>query len=165
MFRVNWRATLFRQVWVCFLSVNILQNFLQRGPRRSHKYTTNFLWTSVYCLGVYYHPLCTPLCIEACDIFTVCWMVGMEQRTSECEQAGTVGLDTVGSYSGLHPVIYFLLQEPARSALLIMATLSNKAGHYILPCGFFLSIFLFYPRLISAAADRMSTILPRMVWP
>jgi len=32
-----------------------------------------------------------------------------------------------------------------------------------LPCGFFLSIF--FPHLISAAADRMSTILPRMVWP
>jgi len=31
-----------------------------------------------------------------------------------------------------------------------------------LPCGFFLS---FFPGLISAAADRMSTILPHMVWP
>jgi len=32
-----------------------------------------------------------------------------------------------------------------------------------LPCGFFLSFF--FSRLISAAADRMSTILPHMVWP
>ena len=32
-----------------------------------------------------------------------------------------------------------------------------------LPCGFFLSIF--FPRLISAAADWMSTILLHMVWP
>ena len=32
-------------------------------------------------------------------------------------------------------------------------------------CGlFFLSIFLFFPRLISAAADWMSAILPHMVW-
>jgi len=30
-------------------------------------------------------------------------------------------------------------------------------------CGFFLSIF--FPRLISAAADWMSTILRRVVWP
>jgi len=36
-----------------------------------------------------------------------------------------------------------------------------------LPCGFFLYIFLFYlfPRLISAVADWMSTILPHMMWP
>jgi len=36
-----------------------------------------------------------------------------------------------------------------------------------LPCGFYLSIFLsfFIPRLISAAADWMSTILRHMVWP
>jgi len=32
-----------------------------------------------------------------------------------------------------------------------------------LPCGYYLSIF--FPRLISAAADWMSTILPHMVWP
>ena len=31
-----------------------------------------------------------------------------------------------------------------------------------LPCGFFL---LFFPRLISAVGDWMSTILPHMVWP
>ena len=35
-----------------------------------------------------------------------------------------------------------------------------------LPCGFFLSFFClsFFPRLISAAADRMSTIVPHVVW-
>jgi len=33
-----------------------------------------------------------------------------------------------------------------------------------LPCGFYLSSS-FFPRLISAAADWMSTILPHMVWP
>ena len=30
---------------------------------------------------------------------------------------------------------------------------------------FFLSIFFFIPRLISAARDWMSTVLPHMVWP
>jgi len=45
----------------------------------------------------------------------------------------------------------------------VMAALGNRAGHYI----FALSIFYlsFFPRLISAVADSMSTILPHMVWP
>ena len=34
-----------------------------------------------------------------------------------------------------------------------------------LPCSFYLLSSFFIPRLISAAADRMSTILPHMVWP
>ena len=45
---------------------------------------------------------------------------------------------------------------------LFVAALWNRAGHYILSCGFFLSVFLFsssfFPRLISAASDWMSTI-------
>ena len=47
-----------------------------------------------------------------------------------------------------------------KTCCVIMAALWDRAGHYTLPCGFFLSsIFLsFFPRLISAAADRMSTI-------
>jgi len=44
-----------------------------------------------------------------------------------------------------------------------MAAMWNRAGHYILPCGFFfLSFFFFlFPCLISAVGDWMST----MVWP
>jgi len=35
-----------------------------------------------------------------------------------------------------------------------------------LPCDFYLSFFFFsFPRLIPAAVDWMSTILPHMVWP
>ena len=51
--------------------------------------------------------------------------------------------------------------------LVIMAALCNRAGHYIFVL-WFLSIFylsFFIPRLISAAADWMSTILLHMVWP
>jgi len=48
--------------------------------------------------------------------------------------------------------------------LSVMATLWNRAGHYIFAMWFLLS-FLFFPRLISAVADWMSTILPHMVWP
>ena len=34
-----------------------------------------------------------------------------------------------------------------------------------LPCGFFLLLSSFFPHLISAVADWMSTILPHMMWP
>jgi len=34
-----------------------------------------------------------------------------------------------------------------------------------LPCDFYLLLLSFFPRLISAAVDWMSTILPHMVWP
>ena len=49
----------------------------------------------------------------------------------------------------------------------IMVALWNRADHYIFMLWFvlFSSIFLFFPRLISAAADWMSAILPHMVWP
>ena len=51
---------------------------------------------------------------------------------------------------------------PKLLALVIMAALWNRAGHYIfLRCGFF--YLLFFPRLISAVADWMSAILPHMV--
>jgi len=43
---------------------------------------------------------------------------------------------------------------------LTMAALWNRAGHYISSL-----YFVFFPRLISAVADWMSTILPHMVWP
>jgi len=46
---------------------------------------------------------------------------------------------------------------------IIMVALCNMADHYIFLCDFYLSSF--FPRLISAAVDWMSTILRRMVWP
>jgi len=48
---------------------------------------------------------------------------------------------------------------------LIMAALHSRCAHYIFALWFLSSIFFFFPRLISAAADWMSTILPHMVWP
>jgi len=51
---------------------------------------------------------------------------------------------------------------------IIMAALCNRAGHYIFALWSLLlsSIYLLiFPRLISAVADWMSTILPHMVWP
>ena len=45
--------------------------------------------------------------------------------------------------------------------MLFMATLWNRAGHYIFILWFLSSIF--FPRLISAVGDWMSTILPHMI--
>jgi len=52
-------------------------------------------------------------------------------------------------------------------AIMIMAALHSKCEHYIIVLWFLLSIFFFFffPRLFSAVADWMSTILPHMVWP
>jgi len=50
--------------------------------------------------------------------------------------------------------------------IIFMAALCNRGAIIFLPCDFYLSsIFFFFPRLISAAGDWMSTILPHMVWP
>jgi len=50
-----------------------------------------------------------------------------------------------------------------------MVALCNRADHYIFALWFLASFFLlFFPRLISAVGDWMSTkttILPHMVWP
>ena len=63
-------------------------------------------------------------------------------------------------------------QTSAKSAALqvlkhfIMVALCNRADHYIFMLWFvLLSFFFFFPRLISAAADWMSAILPHIVWP
>jgi len=48
-------------------------------------------------------------------------------------------------------------------ALVIMAALRSRCGHYILPCGFFYLLSSFFPRLISVFGDRIFTILPHMV--
>ena len=57
----------------------------------------------------------------------------------------------------------------------VMAAIWNRAGHYVLVLWFLSSsfffalllsfFFFFIPRLISAVADWMPTILPHMVWP
>jgi len=57
------------------------------------------------------------------------------------------------------------IQFPGCSHDLFMAALHSRCGHYIFALWFLLSFFLFFPRLISAVTDRMSAILPHMVWP
>jgi len=53
-----------------------------------------------------------------------------------------------------------------QSVCFIIAALWNRAGHYIFVLWFLSSIYLlFFPRLISAFGDWMSTILRHMMWP
>ena len=47
---------------------------------------------------------------------------------------------------------------------LITVAICNRADHYSFAL-WFLSSILFFPRLISAVGDWISTILPHMVWP
>ena len=63
-----------------------------------------------------------------------------------------------------------LFHPVSSSFFFFMAALCNRGAIIFLPCDFYLSIylsffFLFFPRLISAVGDWMSTILPHMVWP
>ena len=60
--------------------------------------------------------------------------------------------------------VSFNFRSAQHGLLIIMAALCNRGALYFCPV---LSIFylLFFPRLISAAAGRMSTILWHMVWP
>jgi len=44
-----------------------------------------------------------------------------------------------------------------------MASIWNRQATILLPCDYYL--LSFFPRLISAVGDWMSTILPHMVWP
>jgi len=65
--------------------------------------------------------------------------------------------------SSYHLRIIPVTSHPRRKYmhLLFMAALHSRCGHHIFAV-WFLSFFL---RLISAAGDWMSTILPHMVWP
>jgi len=52
------------------------------------------------------------------------------------------------------------------TAILFMAALRSRCEHYIFALRFHhLLLLLLFPRLISAMAEWMSTILPHMVWP
>jgi len=69
------------------------------------------------------------------------------------------------AHSSLIYVLYFYGHDCRYR--IIMAALCNRAGHYIFALWFFLLSFFFsfFPRLISAVADRMYTILLHVVWP
>jgi len=66
----------------------------------------------------------------------------------------------------LHHTIYNHARHLLGAHWFIMAALCNRAGHYIFAL-WFLSFFIFlsFPRLISATADWMFTVLRHLVWP
>jgi len=59
-------------------------------------------------------------------------------------------------------VIFVAVEDIAVANVIFIATLHSRCGHYIFAL-WFLS-FCFFPCLISAVADWMSTILLHMVW-
>jgi len=76
-----------------------------------------------------------------------------------------------GSNSHYRTVVYTfrsrtaILRSPTGIAFLVMAALHSRCGQSILPLCVVSSSSFFYPRLFSAVAEWMSTILPHMVWP
>jgi len=65
---------------------------------------------------------------------------------------------------GYNSLFHIIFSIPVLYSSFVMAVLHSRCGHYIFTL-WFLSIYLIFPRLISAAANWMSTILPHMVWP
>jgi len=66
----------------------------------------------------------------------------------------------VTARSELRKVLFLALS----ATFFVTVALWNRADHYIFAL-WFLLLFSFFPRLISAVADWMSAILPHMVWP
>jgi len=76
-------------------------------------------------------------------------------------------IQVVRWFSALCRALFWCSSSYVRDLTFIMSALWNRAGHYMFALwflSFLLSSFFFIPRLISAAADWMSTILPHMVW-
>ena len=61
-------------------------------------------------------------------------------------------------------ILFLMVAYVIGQTIIFMAALRSRCGHYIFALWFLSSIFFFIPRLISAVADWMSTILLHMVW-
>jgi len=57
-----------------------------------------------------------------------------------------------------------ILANAVNVSRFIVAALWNRTGHYIFAPWFLSSLVSFFPRLISAVAEWMSTILRHMMW-
>jgi len=82
-------------------------------------------------------------------------------------EVGTQNDKIIVKCSTLWDILYFAVNSLASDVCisLFMVALWNRADHYIFARWFLLSFFFFFRRLISAVADWMSAILPRLVWP
>ena len=85
-----------------------------------------------------------------------------------------IALCNTADHIYFHPVVCSSYGRPMQQGGItflpcsfFMAALCNRGAIIFLPCSFFPSSFfyLFFPRLISAAVDRMSAILLHMAWP
>ena len=52
-----------------------------------------------------------------------------------------------------------------REHVIFMAAVRSRCGHYIFVMWFLLLLSSFFPRIISAVAEWVSTVLLYMVWP
>ena len=79
-------------------------------------------------------------------------------------------------YASCKPVdalVFILVLDIFLLAVLVIVTMKPflwlpyviGRPYIFLCCGLFVFFFLFFPRLISAVGDWMSTLLPHMVWP
>jgi len=82
-------------------------------------------------------------------------------------QVFTSGIISSLQISGYLSPVFAVHKHGYRRASLLWSPYVTGQTIIFLPCGFYyLSFFLvFFPRLISAVGDWMSTILPHMVWP
>ena len=93
----------------------------------------------------------------------------------DCYVSNIKGIQPVETPDPVNPMILFwgtrvclYVRVIFRSicTTVFMVALCNRADHYIFALLFLSSFFLsFFPGLISAVGDWMSTILPHMVWP
>ena len=103
-----------------------------------------------------------------------------QRRNVPCELVETIiVIITTTSSSLLDDVMLHLFQQPTRHPAVILEYLKCEQLYLYLLwspygtgqtiifscCGLFFLSSSFFPRLISAAADWMSAILPHMVWP
>jgi len=119
------------------------------------------------------------MCCSLWDLASVqCWQFGLTKQWPELFQLNL--LRNWYSHSLILPICGHssreILQFPLMrippiwelltcTVAIIMVALWNRADHYIFMLWFVLPFFFFFfPRLISAATDWMSTVLRHMVW-
>jgi len=97
--------------------------------------------SQVKCLPYFHTPVAQKDCVGVFMIHSVCICNKTADDTNTCDSTAAGG---------------------QRASF--MAALCNRAGHIYFHA-VVSSSFFFFPRLISAVGDWMSTILPHMVWP
>jgi len=120
-------------------------------------------------VGVVFHRVCLSVCPSHSSITKVyVIVVTVEQQCppyAQRDDAATNDTTKDARNTAQHTQnMAQFVQQPTRYTL-IMVALWNRANHYIFMLWFVLLLLSsFFPRLISAAANWMSAILPQMVW-